>query len=197
MAYRFRRRNSTFQHIPADRCGNDSYKRCEVCTELLHTFCRIIRNVVCGRSRTGPSNRTWLFICPWSALAFDRTRLLTARPLLTRESESSKPKSRGPRRTGTVRLGPRELSLETESAASMTKSAEVLGKSLHNAKRREPSLSAFCVNRNAIQFRGKGTSSPTHTLSEPGVYRARFLAGQEVTSTATAHFIPLDNAPGK
>lgn len=98
----------------------------------------------------------------------------------------------GARGTFKVPLGPRLVSLETESADPGAGVAEVLAGQAENAKRREATLSAFAGNWCGAIVRGKSESSPSHPLGEPLPYSARCLENQQVTTTARRRTPPLE-----
>ncbi len=74
-----------------------------------------------------------------------------------------------------VPLGPRLVSLETESAASPAGLAEVLAGKAENAKLRAGLLSAFAGNWCAALVRGERESSPSRTRTYNKPVNSRLL----------------------
>ena len=80
------------------------------------------------------------------------TGLLTPSGVLTRESESFARFFRGPNTTLKVGFAPRKIVFETERFSDGADSSQRLAKKGETQKRREESLSAFCVNSWAPQI---------------------------------------------
>ena len=97
----------------------------------------------------------------------ERERLLTPGEQLTRESESSRAESRGPRGNGMFPLGPREYGLRTETSGfSGVLDASRYGKGGKSETPGDHSLPAFVLTRGDEKTRSNARSSPRGTRTD-------------------------------
>ena len=164
------------------------------CTPSTHTYCGTSRNTTLfekpSRDVRFQSARTLLLTATRTGTATTRnvfrhqptkttppngTRLLTLRPLLTREFESFETDFRGAVETMRVPFGPRSHARETESRGGRLDPTQSVAEKAETQERRQANRSAFSVNRSVAWVRRTETSSPGRTRTYDPAVNSRLL----------------------